>query len=147
MSPRLYVYKLTTDNGGAPCIDGGRLLTLAICMPVIRRMARVGDFVFGFAGNSLSRDNRLIYIARVKSVEEDGDYYEKATYQDRGDRIYIRGDDGQFSLLSDACYHKDGTQLEHDLGSPPEYERARVLISDDFRYFGSAPDSETADLN
>jgi hypothetical protein len=83
----------------------------------------------------------------VTSVEEDGDYYESPTYEDRGDRIYIRGDDGRFRLRSDARYHEDSTHLATDLGSFPEYERARVLISDDFRYFGSAPNSETADLS
>jgi len=136
MDPRLYVYKLTTDNRGAPCVDGDRLLTLAICKPMIRRTARVGDVLFGFAANSLSPDNRLIYIARVTSVEEDGDYYEKATYEHRGDRIYIRADDGRFCVRPDARYHKDGAPLATDLGSFPEYGRARVVISDDFRYFG-----------
>jgi hypothetical protein len=107
----------------------------------------VGDFVFGFAANSLSRANRLIYIARVTSVEEDGDYYENARYEERGDRIYIRGDDGRFRLRLDARYHREGTQHGTDLGAFPGYERARVLISDDFRYFGSAGDSNTADLS
>jgi Nucleotide modification associated domain 2 len=148
MSPQLYVYKLTHDHGAAPCIDGGRLLTLAICKPDIRRMARVGDVLFGFAADSLSPDNRLIYIARVTGVEADGDYFEKATYEHRGDRIYIRGDDGRFSRRPDARYHTDhDDHLRHDLGSFREYQRGRVLISDEFRYYGSAPGSHTVDLS
>jgi Nucleotide modification associated domain 2 len=146
--PRLYVYKLTDDHGAAPCVDeGDGLLTLAICKPMIRKTARVGDVIFGFAADSLSPDNRLIYIARVTKVEEDGDYYEKATYEHRGDRIYIRGDDGRFRLRPDAIYHTDRDHIPRDLGSFPEYERARVLLSDDFRYFGSAPGSQTPDLS
>ena len=94
----------------------------------------------------LSRENRLIYIACITDIEEDGDYYEKAMYEHRRDRIYIRGDDGRFSRRPDACYHDNPADLEHDLGSFPEYDRARVLISDDFRYFGSAPGSYTEDL-
>jgi hypothetical protein len=39
--PRLCVYKVTHDHGAAPCVDGGRLLTLAICKPMIRRTAWV----------------------------------------------------------------------------------------------------------
>jgi hypothetical protein len=147
MEPRLYVYKLTTDDGGAPCVDGDRVLTLAICKPRIRTTARVGDVVFGFAGKRLSPDNRLIYIARVTSVEEDGDYYENAKYEHRVDRIYIRGDDGRFRVRSDARRHEDGKELARDVGSFPEYDRARVLISEDYRYFGSAPGSHTADLS
>lgn len=80
---RIYAYKLTTDNGGAPCVDGGHLLSLAICKPFIRTTAAVGDLIFGFASNRLSADNRLIYIARVTTVEADGDYYEKARAQRR----------------------------------------------------------------
>jgi hypothetical protein len=45
-SPWPYVYKLTVDDGGAPCTDGG-LLTLAICKPGIRTHAGVGDFICG----------------------------------------------------------------------------------------------------
>jgi hypothetical protein len=146
MSPRLYLYKLTHDDGAAPCVNDD-LLTLAICKPRIRTTAGVGDVIFGFAGKRLSRDNRLIYIARVTSVEEDGDYYEKATYEHRGDRIYVRGDDGRFGLRPDAIHHKDRDHIPRDLGSFPEYERARVLISDDFRYFGHDPGSQTPDLS
>jgi Nucleotide modification associated domain 2 len=146
MPPRLYVYKLTHDHGAAPCVDD-RVLTLAICKPRIRTRARVGDVIFGFAANSLSRDNRLVYIARVTGAEEDGDYYESGAYEHRGDRIYIRGEDGQFRLRSDARYHVDGDHIPRDLGSFPDYERARVLISDDFRYFGSDPGSPTPDLS
>jgi hypothetical protein len=69
----LYVYKLTTDDGGAPCIDGADLLSLAICKPFIRTTARKGDLIFGFAGKRLDRDNRLIYIARVTDVLTDGE--------------------------------------------------------------------------
>lgn len=33
--PKIYFYKLTADNGGAPCVQDG-LLSLAICKPMIR---------------------------------------------------------------------------------------------------------------
>jgi hypothetical protein len=62
--PRQYLYKLTVDNGGAPCVQDG-LLSLAICKPMIRSTARINDWLFGFAGKSLHPDQRLIFIARV----------------------------------------------------------------------------------
>jgi Nucleotide modification associated domain 2 len=49
---RYYVYKMTTDNGGAPCIVDG-VLTLAICKPGIRSTAEKGDWLFGFGGQDL----------------------------------------------------------------------------------------------
>jgi Nucleotide modification associated domain 2 len=41
-----YFYKLTADNGGAPCVRYG-LLSLAICKPMIRKTAKEGDLIFG----------------------------------------------------------------------------------------------------
>ena len=40
-NPRFYLYKMTVDDGGAPCVQD-RMLTLAICKPTIRRVAPEG---------------------------------------------------------------------------------------------------------
>jgi hypothetical protein len=140
------VYKLRHDNGAAPCVHGDDLLTLAICKPRIRTTATVGDIIFGFAANSLSPDNRLIYIARVTRVEFDGDYYGQAIYTQRPDCIYVRGTDAHFHIRPDARFHEDGSLLRNDLGIFPEYDRASVLVSEDFRYFGSSYGSPVVDL-
>ena len=124
----------------------GELLTLAICKPRIRARAQVGDLLFGFAGSGLSPDNRLVYIARVTAVEDDGDYYDKPTYRRRRDWIYVRGDDGRFHVRAGARCHGTEHDLRRDLGSFPKYERARVLISEDFRYFGRSGESPVLDL-
>jgi hypothetical protein len=47
----IYFYKMTDDTGFAPCVDGGKLLTLATCKPDTRRMAVPGDVVIGFSTN------------------------------------------------------------------------------------------------
>ncbi len=130
--PRVYVYKLTTDNGGAPCVDR-RLLSLAICKPSIRCMAREDDWIFGFGGKDL--EDRLIYVARVTKRLENGRYYGDNAYKNRGDRIYRRVG-GDFVWRKGARYHEDGRQLAHDLGKPPGYQRAVTLLSSDFRYWG-----------
>ncbi len=46
--PKFYLYKMTVDDGGAPCVQDG-VLTLAICKPTIRRVAPEGSFSIGFA--------------------------------------------------------------------------------------------------
>src|SRR5437763_13725590 len=84
---RLYFYKLTTDDGGAPCVQG-HLLSLAICKPMIRSTAAVGDLIFGFAANSLRRDNSLLYIARITEKVQDGRYYLNRRFALRGDCVY-----------------------------------------------------------
>lgn len=68
---KIYFYKLIVDDGGARCVENG-LLSLAICKPMIRRTAKNGDVVIGFAANSLHADNRLIYVARVNEKLENG---------------------------------------------------------------------------
>jgi hypothetical protein len=71
---KLYLYKMTTDNGGAPCVRDGKL-SLAICKPSIRTSARCGDFILGFAGNALHKNNCLIYAAKVGRCVTGDEYY------------------------------------------------------------------------
>jgi hypothetical protein len=71
---KIYFYKLIADNGGAPCVTND-LLSLAICKPMTRKTAEIGDLIFGFAANSLNPDNRLIYVSRVTDKRCDGKYF------------------------------------------------------------------------
>jgi len=134
---RIFFYKLTNDSGVAPCVDAN-LLSLAICKPMIRVKAKEGDLIFGFAANSLRGDNRpgdnrLIYIARVTDKVCNGEYYREKKFADREDCIY-RYRRGRFVWYRGA---HGPEHLTHDLGNPPEYPRAQVLLSNDFRYFGA----------
>lgn len=132
---RTYFYKLTADSGAAPCVDGGDVLSLAICKPMIRGSAVVGDLIFGFAASSLHSDNRLIYVARVTRTVHNGGYYKSGEFAERGDRIY-KFQSGHFVRRRGALHHDRPNDLVHDLGKKPKYPRANVLLSTDFRYFG-----------
>lgn len=107
---------------------------------MIRCSAREGDLIFGFAANSLHRDNRLVYVARVTKKLTEGQYYRDSRYTSRADCIY-RSEAGRFVWREGAKYHgpKD---LIHDLGPRPDYPRASVLLSKDFRYFGGTGSDE-----
>lgn len=129
-SPNVYVYKLTTDNGGAPCVQGS-LLSLAICKPMIRKKAKEGSLIFGFGAKNYGE--RLIYIARVTQKLSPGDYYQKEEYRKRRDCIY-HAVDGKAELRRSARFHSNGMELKKDVGE--HFENAYVLLSDDFRYFG-----------
>ncbi len=131
-SPKIYVYKLTTDNGGAPCMQGN-LLSLAICKPMIRKKAKEGSLIFGFGAKNYGE--RLIYIARVTKKLSSGDYYQKQEYRQRRDCIY-RAVDGKAKLRRSVRFHSNGMELKKDVGE--YFENAHVLLSDDFRYFGGA---------
>ncbi len=131
---RVYMYKLTTDNNGAPCLDAqDKLLSLSICKPMIRSTAKVDDLIFGFAAKSLHSDNRLIYIAHVTEKLCNGDYYKTSQYFEREDCIYEWNKD-HFQWRLNAKHHSQD-DLEHDIGKHPNYERAYTLLSEDFRYF------------
>jgi hypothetical protein len=131
--PKIYVYKMTTDNGGAPCVWGGDLLSLAICKPQIRRGAKERSIIFGFGGKDY--EERLLYIAVVTSKLINGDYYrDEAGYTNRSDCIYQFDGDGKTAKRkAKAIYHKPD-DLDHDVGK--DFKRGHVLLSRDFRYFG-----------
>lgn len=138
---KIYFYKMVVDNGGAPCVDDG-LLSLAICKPIIRKQASIGDCLIGFGGKAL--DGRLIYIAKVTGKYERGAYYRSTHYEQRGDCIY-RWNGDKLECKENAKYHKNSSGLQHDVGIHPDYDRADVLISNDFRYFGNKETAECLD--
>ena len=135
MTNRIYVYKCVYDEGGAPCVDGGRL-SLTICKPQIRLRAQISDLIFAFGSNYETPANRLVYIARVTHRVADGAYYRDSEFRKRGDCIYRRQQDGIFIRRRDAIFHTTADHRARDLGPAPIYPRAVALVSDDFRYFG-----------
>jgi len=137
---RIYLYKMTVDNGGAPCVHNG-ILSLAICKPKIRSVAPEGAVIFGFAANTLQRDNRLIYIAKVTKKVDGKVYYGSLEYRSRPDCIYRWNEGGQVFSRTRNPFHDSNEDLRHDLGDHPEYKKAWVLLSfgyDNFRYFASS---------
>jgi hypothetical protein len=132
VKPNFYFYRMTTDNGGAPCVHRG-IWSLAICKPRIRKGATEGDLVIGFAGNYIDRGNGVIHIAKVTTKLEPCVYYETAEYEGRPDRIYERFN-GQWRHIPGSEYHSPA-DLETDIGAGGE--RGFVLLSEEFRYFGS----------
>ncbi|MBI4178577.1 hypothetical protein HY522_04015 [bacterium] len=136
---KIYFYKLTADSGGAPCIQDG-LLSLAICKPMIRSAAKPGDWIFGFAAKSLRTDNPLLYIARVAEKPSSGEYYTAKKFKRREDCIYERR--GNRFVWREGALHHGPEHLVHDLGEHPEYSKASVLLSNDFRYFGANGSAE-----
>lgn len=134
---KVYLYKLTVDDGGAPCVSNG-ILSLAICKPAIRSTAKRDNIILGFAANSLYRDNCLVYVARVTKNLDGRKYFSKPQFADRPDCIY-RWDGRRFEWKSDSRFHSP-SDLAHDLGEAPGYNRANVLLSEGaeyFRYFGA----------
>ncbi len=136
-SPRIFVYKMTTDNGGAPCVRNG-ILSLAICKPKIRAAAGEEDWIIGAAGKQLG--GGIIYVAQV-SRAIGIEYYGSREFATRPDCIYRRRAGGDLARKASAQYHEDPANLYHDVGSPPNYSRAKILWCENFRYFGDKPET------
>lgn len=131
--PKFFVYKLTADNGGAPCTTND-LLTLAICKPAIRSATRPGDWIFGFGDNE-ELHNRLIYIAEVTGKLVKCAYYMADVFASRLDCIYKRDTDSYLQRRRNARFHTEDDEA-CNVGHFPEYRRANVVLSTNFRYFG-----------
>ncbi len=156
--PRTYIYKLTSDRGGAPAAPPPRLgeaplLTLSICKPAIRRTAQPGDRILGISSRSLAESdgyppNSVIYAAIVEHAVDAREYYAaRSPFRHRPDCIY------RFHRLNGAIEHSGHTPLHadpayrgRDIGQYPFYKNGRTLLSHDFRYFGSAAPFIPAEL-
>jgi hypothetical protein len=143
---RTYLYKLTSDRGGAPCAINAPepLLTLAICKPAIRRTAQAGDRILGITSHSLANRegyplSSVIYAAVVGEGVEARDYFAAGgEFAARPDCIY------EFHQANGRALHTGRSQLHaaekhllKDLGTYPFYRNGRILLCRDFRYFGA----------
>lgn len=126
---RLFRYILAHDTGRAPCVDNN-LVTLATCKPLIRRGARVGDWVAGFMPRPHER-GELVYAGRVAEVLEWSQYSDR--FSGRIDAVYAVTDEGAVGRL-DPSYHDNADAQRKDLSGP-----ILLLDEDCSWYFGGSP--------
>ena len=149
MGPRTFLYKLTSDRGGAPCApppdEGeGPLLTLSICKPAIRRTAQPGDRVIGLTSHALATSDgyplhSVLYAAVVGDAVDAREYYaRRSVFRHRPDCIYrFHQMNGTIEHSGRTPLHADEAYRARDIGQYPFYKNGRALISRDFRYFGA----------
>ena len=139
---RLYTYKMVVDQGSAPNPFHGRC-TLAICKPVIRRVAKPGDLVVGIGSKKLGHPDKVIYAMQVERSLPIADYYH--AYPEKRPDWYS----GIFERqIGDAIYNLDNLNQPKLLKSvhtlkdmPRDLSGLNVLTSSLFYYFGhNAPD-------
>jgi len=82
--------------------------------------------------------NRLIYLAKVSEVLDEGRYYKTDIYKNRSDCIY-QWENQKYSWKKNSSYHSED-DLARDLGKHPDYERDICLVSNEFVYFGRNED-------
>lgn len=142
---RVFVYVVDRDFGFAPNPFHG-ILSLATCKPRIRSVAAIGDWVVGIGGSRLRRRGQCIFGMRVTEAISFDDYWSRAEYQAKkpvrnGSRVSLVGDNiysrvsNQWLQLDSHHSKPDGTPNAANVES--DTSTNRVLLSEDFRYFGS----------
>ncbi|WP_339880612.1 hypothetical protein [uncultured Algoriphagus sp.] len=142
---RLFSYCIPIDDGAAPN-PYFEICTLAICKPVIRRVANVGDWVVGVGSKNvqgIDYSGKLVYAMKVTdkmTIKEYDEFCRKelvgkipnvysSNYVEKvGDCIYDYGSNNDGKLRPSV--HNLGNR-ETDLGG------INVLLSTHFYYFGN----------
>jgi hypothetical protein len=145
----LYSYVLRYDDGVAPnpFYD---YCTLAVCKPVIRKNAKVGDWVIGTGSkDNVNRDSgipQIIYAMEIEEITTLTNYFEDYRFKDKkpnirnpsptlwtGDNFYYK-QNNEIHQLESVHSNPDGFEdienKNHDL------KGVNVLISKNFWYWG-----------
>lgn len=145
---RLYSYVVRYDSGFAPNPFYG-WCTLATCKPDIRKSAAIGDWVVGCGSNDrqVRLGGHLVYAMRVaeslsfREYNSDPRFDRKKPYrygsrkQSCGDNIYYRNaEDNGWNQRDSFHTMPDGTPNVDHIARDTGVDR--VLVSDDFVYFG-----------
>lgn len=143
---KIYRYVIDHDMGFSPNPFHG-VCTLANCKPVIRRVAKVGDFVMGFGSMASAISGRLIYWMQVEEIVTYDEYWFDPRFELKkpvvngshlkfhGDNIYHTGENGEvhqawsFHSLPDG--QPNPANVTTDTGSTN-----RILVGTLFGYYG-----------
>ncbi|WP_296271756.1 hypothetical protein [Pseudomonas sp. UBA6323] len=140
--PKIYSYVIVHDSGFAPNPYGG-VCTLATCKPVIRRTAKIGDWLVGTGSTTKGFSGKVIYAAQIDTVLAMAEYGASQAFEMKqpvpsgtieqrcGDNIYFQDCNGTWFQRENE--HHCPRHMNHDLAGK------NVLISVRFWYFGSAP--------
>lgn len=141
---RLFTYIVVSDKGFSPNPFHG-WCTLACCKPRIRSSATAGDLVVGISPGHLG--HRIVYGMVVteapltfKEYYQDSRFHSKKPRRTgdpvdrRGDNIYKPLPGGSYRQLPSFHSRTDG--CEHKQNKKRDLSGKRVLISEQFWYFG-----------
>jgi hypothetical protein len=142
---RLYSYVVARDFGFAPNPFYGTC-TLATCKADIRRTARIGDWIVGTGSRKRGLEGQMVYAMRVTEDLSYDEYWREERFrlkrptldgslkQAFGDNIYRHNSTGDWQQANSHHSLNDGTTNPENVRADTRADR--VLISDDFLYWG-----------
>ena len=145
----LYSYIVAFDSGFAPNPFNG-FCTLATCKPQIRENAKINDWIIGTGSNrrGVKRGGFLVYAMRVQESLTYADYWNDPRFLPKrpnlngsyrmacGDNIYCPDPSGNCWIQLNS-YHSHNDGKPHQKHIDKDTSINRVLISNDFVYFGA----------
>tara|TARA_R110002049_G_scaffold84688_1_gene215529 strand:- start:206 stop:811 length:606 start_codon:yes stop_codon:yes gene_type:complete len=143
----LFSYVVRWDHGFAPNPFHG-ICTLATCKPLIRRKAKIGDWVLGTGSAERKFQGRAIFLMHIDELSRFDDYWMNPRFvrkrptmngslkQRFGDNIYHH-DEGGAWVQADSRHSRDGHANDKNLARDTN-TTDRVLIASDFMYWGEA---------
>jgi len=142
--PTLFSYVVRYDDGAAPN-PYGDVCTLVICKPVIRKTAKVGDWIVGLGAKStpVKKDysGRIVYVMRVTkkmTMKE----YDKYTKKYLPEKIPDLSSAERHRWLGDSIYNFSAKGIPQIKGVHKRENRKKdmsgkfALLSNEFVYFG-----------
>lgn len=144
--PRLFSYCIPVDDGAAPNPFWG-VCTLAICKPVIRRTAKVGDWIVATGAKNVNGRNlsgKVIYTMQVTEVMTMAEY-DTWSQNHRPEKLPDLENTDITRRVGDSIYdfsfgHPKQRRGVHNSGNTKtDLGGERVLLSRNFYYFGDQP--------
>jgi hypothetical protein len=147
MSVTLYSYVVARDFGFAPNPFYG-VCTLATCKPIVRRVAKIGDWVIGTGSKEYDSIGHLVFAMRISEILTFSDYWKDPRFQHKkpnmrgswkqafGDNIYHRTTTAGAWIQENSHHSYEGgapnpENIEHDTRTP------KVLVAGaEFVYWG-----------
>ncbi|MDB5816692.1 MAG: hypothetical protein JWQ11_332 [Rhizobacter sp.] len=140
---RIFRYVVRQDRGGSPNPYAG-WCSLAVCKPVIRRTARVGDWIVGLRSRA---SDQVIYAMRVDEVVPLGKYWADARFAAKRpgkakahppDNFYRAGPQGSLLYVANDLHGSD--EMLADTGG------RNALVSWHYWYFGDQSPALSTEL-
>jgi hypothetical protein len=139
----LYSYCIPIDDGAAPNPYWG-VCTLAICKPVIRRNAKIGDWVIGTGSKKHKMENKVVYAMKITDVKTLAQY-NRFCKEQLQEKIPDISNENIEKRAGDCIYFQKKGKLNqrkgvHGKGNyDTDTNGKNVLLSDHFYYFGQEP--------
>lgn len=142
---RIFTYIVARDYGFAPN-PFGKICTLSACKPDIRRVAKVGDWIFGTGSVPNKAQGKLIYAMEVNEILTFEQYWADPRFQFKkpqmngslrqmyGDNIYYKDINGKWIQKDSHHANLDGSINYNNLNT--DLKGKYVLISYNYYYFG-----------